>query len=251
MSTISVLAFPSESTTPTTRDSFDTETTFKSHDWAFQVESPKQRFINIRKPYNIIYTRQNTEPVPIVLCPRQPILKIHIATAKHPNLLGNISKALAEVPANTKPEEWLDAALLSLQTKFIVQRFDIPKFHQFILDSLSKMPSASFRRMSSGTTELDYLSLMCNKSEVKKMLAPLHADGQAAATTAADSTPAAQAPPAGAAITSHCKCHYFYVSRPVTDCTRKLLEKKKLYILPTHRPVIPRHKHTEYCKRPP
>ena len=180
MSTISVLAFPattSDLTSYSSSDSLDSDATFASYDWALQVESPQTRWYKFDKPYSVIYTQHNPDPVPIFSYPHQPVLKVHIATAKHSRLLNDISRVLKDIPANTASDFWLDAALVALQSKYIVQRFTIDKFHQFVLDSLSRLPSASYRRMSSGTTELDYLSMLGNSAEVKKMLAPIHGYG--------------------------------------------------------------------------
>jgi hypothetical protein len=184
MSTISVLAFSSEeATTPGSDYSFDSQNAFANHDWALQVESPVNKWVNIRKPYSVVYTPENAEPVPIFSYARQSILKIHIATAKNTNLLRDMTKALREVPFDTSHDHWIDAALTSLQKKNIVPPFSIEKFHQFVIDSLAKLPSATFRRMSFGTTELDYLSMMGNSAEVKKMLDPIHGPGRTTTRT--------------------------------------------------------------------
>ncbi|KPI45769.1 uncharacterized protein AB675_339 [Cyphellophora attinorum] len=149
MSTISVLAFSSQEPTTAGSDcSFDSQNAFANHDWALQVESAVNKWVNIRKPYSV----------------------------RH-------HQALREVPFDTSHDYWIDAALTSLQKKNIVPPFNIEKFHQFVIDSLAKMPSATFRRMSFGTTELDYLSMMGNSAEVKKMLEPVNGAGRTTTRT--------------------------------------------------------------------
>jgi hypothetical protein len=74
------------------------------------------------------------------------------------------------VPPASQAEDWLDLSLTALQKAAIVQRFSILKFHQFVLNTLQNQPAQ--RRLSFGTTEIDYLSLLSSNAEVKKMLNP-------------------------------------------------------------------------------
>lgn len=169
MSRIAVLVFAPQNAPSSGRTSPDSAEL--TDDVAFLAESKRHRVVNLRKPYSVTFSRNSKASAPYAASPRPPLLKVHIATTRESCLLEKLSKHLSAIPPDASPEEWLDTALRSLQKADIVQRFSVPKFHQFLVDTLHKQPLAA-RRMSSGTTELDYLALLSSNSEVKKMLSP-------------------------------------------------------------------------------
>jgi hypothetical protein len=167
MAAISVLVFAPQKVLPSNHP--DHADTLSAYDWAFLAESRKERFISLKKPFAVIFERTSTTSAPYEPSLRPPILKIHVATAKPSNLLARIDELLRAVPPASQAEDWLDLSLTALQKAGIVQRFSILKFHQFVLNTLQNQPA---RRMSSGTTEIDYLALLSSNAEVKKMLNP-------------------------------------------------------------------------------
>ena len=171
MSRLAILVFAPEDASSSGSASTDSADPLPG-DIAFLAESRRHRFINFRKPYSLIFSRKNSgagTPYNPFLQP--PLLKVHIATTRESSLPAKLTQHLSAIRTDTTSEEWLDAALTALQKAGIVQRFSVAKFRQFLVDTLHKQPYGA-RRVSSGTTELDYLALLSSNSEVKKMLAP-------------------------------------------------------------------------------